>query len=92
MTAPSASLARRAEIVYLSATMEGISAMTASPNPSARRDDAAEAPGDTARRLAAMAERLGFDRRDPERWHQDKSELIAALRRHARRLDQGTGR
>lgn len=80
---------RRAAIVY-NPPMEGNSVMTAAHDP--RRDDAETAPGDAARRLAAMAEKLSIDRRDPEAFFVRKSELVAALRRHARRLDQGDGR
>ena len=39
---------------------------------------------DLARRLA----RLAPDRRDPERYHCDKSELIAALRSLAKQAEQ----
>jgi hypothetical protein len=85
-----AALAAAPKIVYNSTHMEGHSAMIA-PDPR-RRDDAEPDPGDAARALARMAERLSVDRRDPEAFHARKSELIAAIRRHARRLDQGAGR
>ena len=49
--------------------------------------DRAEPPAESARRLAEMAERMRPDWRDPERWHEAKSELIAACRRLARALE-----
>jgi hypothetical protein len=51
----------------------------------ARRD---ETPAESARRLAEMAERLRPDWNRPERWHESKSELIAACRRLARTLER----
>lgn len=35
--------------------------------------------------LANAVQRLTIDRRDPEKFHQDKSEIVAALRRMARK-------
>ena len=46
--------------------------------------DLANQLADLARRLA----RLAPDRRDPERYHCDKSELIAALRSLARQAER----
>ena len=51
----------------------------------ARRD---ETPADAARALARMAERLRPDWNRPERWHESKSELVAACRRLARTLER----
>ena len=50
-------------------------------------DREASSPADAARRLAEMAERLRPDWQRPERWHESKSELIAACRRLARALE-----
>ena len=50
-------------------------------------DREAPSPADAARRLAEMAERLRPDWQQPERWHESKSELIAACRRLARALE-----
>ncbi|MGV4857090.1 hypothetical protein [Acetobacter senegalensis] len=35
--------------------------------------------------LANAVQRLTIDRRDPEKFHQDKSEIVSALRRMARK-------
>ncbi len=48
----------------------------------------AASPAEAARRLAEMAERLRPDWNRPERWHENKSELIAACRRLARTLEK----
>ena len=42
----------------------------------------------TAHRLARLVERLMPDRRDPERFHAEKSVVIRACRRLAQRLDR----
>ena len=62
-----------------------------------RRDDwrgtgriDAAAPAETARAIAMAAERLMPDRRDPERFHAEKSALIAAARALARTLERIT--
>ena len=47
-----------------------------------------EAPAEAARRLAEMAERLSPCWRQPERFHLEKSALIAACRRLARTLER----
>lgn len=39
--------------------------------------------------LALRVARLGPDRRNPERFHEDKSEIVAELRRLARKKDAG---
>jgi hypothetical protein len=57
-----------------------------------RRDDSADSPAETARALGRLAERLSPDWNRPERFHERKSALIAAIRKLARRLDQGPGR
>lgn len=44
-------------------------------------------PADVARLVVEMAERLRPDWQRPERWHESKSELIAACRRLARALE-----
>ena len=46
-----------------------------------------EPPAEAARRLVEMAERLRPDWNRPERWHENKSELIDACRRLARWLE-----
>ncbi len=46
-----------------------------------------EAPTEAARRLVEMAERLSPCWRQPERFHLEKSALIAACRRLARTLE-----
>jgi hypothetical protein len=51
-------------------------------------DREASSPADAARRLAEMAERLRPDWNRPERWHESKSELVAACRRLARTLER----
>lgn len=53
----------------------------------AARADGTETPAESAKHLAEMAERLSPDWNRPERWHESKSELIAAARRLARALE-----
>ena len=50
-------------------------------------DREAPSPAEAARRLVEMAERLAPCWERPERWHEGKSELIAACRRLARTLE-----
>ncbi len=45
------------------------------------------AAGEVLARLAAAVARLGPDRSDPERFHAEKSAIVAQLRRIARTLD-----
>ena len=58
----------------------------------AARAVATEAPtaAEQLHRLAAQVGRLLPDRRDPERFHRDKSEVEVALRRLARELERGS--
>ncbi|HQT86803.1 hypothetical protein [Acidiphilium rubrum] len=45
---------------------------------------------ETLAELAARVQRLAPDRRDPERYYCEKSEIAAALRRLARDFDQSS--
>lgn len=46
-------------------------------------------PAEAIRSLAAKVARLAPDHRDPERFHIDKSEVVAELRRLAREVEHG---
>jgi len=46
-------------------------------------------PSDRLRALAAAVRRLGPSRHDPERFHLDKGEVAAELRRLAREIETG---
>lgn len=48
----------------------------------------AASPAEAARAIAKAAERLMPDRRDPERFHAEKSALIAAARALAQTLER----
>ena len=54
------------------------------------RLDAAATPAEAAAAIARLAERLMPDRRDPERFHAEKSALSAAARALARTLGRIT--
>lgn len=54
--------------------------------PAVPRQIAGECPAAELEMLAGAVARLSPDRRDPERYHLDRSEIVADLRRLARAL------